>query len=267
LSVRRQCQLLNIHRSTAYRQPGGESADNDALMRLIDRQHLADPSAGVRRMALYLSQLTGKSINKKRVRRLMRKMRIEAVYPRARTTIPGGPSGIAPYLLKGMEIGHANQVWSMDITYIPMRRGFMYLFAVMDWYSRKILSWELSNTLDTAFCLKGLARAVVAYGCPEIVNTDQGCQFTSELWRDYLVQNGIRQSMDGRGRWVDNVVIERFWRTIKYEDIYLKSYETPVELESGVAEFIVHYNGHRPHQSLAGLRPDDVYSGKLKKAA
>jgi putative transposase len=236
-------------------------------MQQIDRQHLADPSAGVRRMALYLSQITGKNINEKRVRRLMRKMGIEAVYPRVRTTIAGGRSGIVPYLLKDMEIDHANQVWSMDITYIPMRRGFMYLFAVMDWYSRKILSWELSNTLDTAFCLSALQRAVAAYGCPEIANTDQGCQFTSELWRDYLVENGIRQSMDGRGRWVDNVVIERFWRTIKYEDIYLKSYENPVELETGVAEFIVHYNGNRPHQSLAGLRPDDVYSGQMKKAA
>jgi putative transposase len=251
----------------AYHQPRGESDENHALMRLIDRQHLDDPAAGVRRMRLYLREATGKNVSEKRIRRLMRKMGIEAVYPRARTTIPGGPSGIAPYLLKDMEIGHANQVWSMDITYIPMRRGFMYLFAVMDWYSRKILSWELSNTLDTDFCLKGLRRAVADYGRPEIVNTDQGCQFTSELWREYLVENGILQSMDGRGRWVDNVVIERFWRTIKYEDIYLKSYENPVELEKGVAEFIARYNDHRPHQSLAGLHPDDVYRGNMKKAA
>ena len=267
LSVRRQCKLLNIHRSTAYHQPRGENADNDALMHQIDRRHLADPSAGVRRMVLYLSEFTGRKINEKRVRRLMRKMGIEAVYPRVRTTIADGRSGLAPYLLKGMEIDHANQVWSMDITYIPMRRGFMYLFAVMDWYSRKILSWELSNTLDTDFCLKGLRRAVADYGRPEIVNTDQGCQFTSELWRQYLVENEILQSMDGRGRWVDNVVIERFWRTIKYEDIYLQSYENPVELEKGVAKFIAHYNDHRPHQALAGRHPDDVYGGNMKKAA
>jgi putative transposase len=205
LSVRRQCKLLNIHRSLLYYQPLGESDENLELMELIDRQHLDDPTAGVRRMASYLGRSTGENVCEKRVRRLMRKMGIEAVYPRKRTTIPGGPSGIAPYLLKGLEIDHANQAWSMDITYIPLRRGFMYLFAVMDWYSRKIMSWELSNTLDTDFCLKALRRAVAEYGRPEIVNTDQGCQFTADAWRDYLSRESIRQSMDGRGRWVDNV--------------------------------------------------------------
>jgi len=267
LSVRRQCKLLNIHRSLVYYEPLGESVESLELMELIDRQHLDDPSAGVRRMSLYLSKKVGRTICEKRVRRLMRKMGIEAVYPRKRTTIPGGPSGIVPYLLKGMEIGHANQVWSMDITYIPMRRGFMYLFAVMDWYSRKIMGWELSNTLDTDFCLKGLRRAVVEYGHPEIVNTDQGCQFTSADWRDYLKGESIQQSMDGRGRWVDNVVIERFWRTIKYEDIYLQSYENPLELEKGIGRFVARYNADRPHQSLDGYSPDAVYWGEMRWAA
>jgi putative transposase len=267
LSVRRQCKLLNIHRSLVYYEPVGESLENLGLMEEIDRQHLDDPSAGVRRMSLYLSRKTGETICEKRVRRLMRKMGIEAVYPRKRTTIPGGPSGVAPYLLRDMTIDHANQVWSMDITYIPMRRGFMYLFAVIDWYSRKVMSWELSNTLDTDFCLKGLRRAVAEYGHPEIVNTDQGCQFTSNDWGNYLKGENIRQSMDGRGRWVDNVMIERFWRTIKYEDIYLQSYENPLELEKGIGRFVERYNSDRPHQSLGGHSPDAVYSGGMSLAA
>ena len=268
LSVRRQCKLLNIHRSLVYYPSCGESAENLALMELLDRKHLEDPSAGVRRMSAYVQVITGKSANMKRVRRLMRKMGIEAVYPRPRTTIPGGASGVFPYLLKGLDINAANQVWSMDITYIPMRRGFMYLFAVIDWYSRKILSWELSNTLDVDFCLSGLRRAVVIYGAPEIINTDQGCQFTSSSWRDYIQKETTSLiSMDGRGRWVDNVMIERFWRTIKYEDIYLKSYENPLELERGIGQFVDRYNADRPHQSLNNRVPDTVYWSAMKKAA
>jgi len=195
-------------------------------------------------------------------------MAIVPVYPRKRTTIPGGPSGIFPYRLRDLIINHSNQVWCADITYIPMRRGFMYLFAIMDWYSRKILAWELSNTLDTDFCLKALKNAIQSSGvCPEIMNTDQGCQFTSHEWIDALSSKGITISMDGRGRWLDNVMIERFWRTIKYEDIYLKSYENAWELESGIKGFINRYNQRRPHQSLDQQTPENVYEGNFVNAA
>ena len=189
------------------------------MMAAIDRIHMQDPTAGTRRMNGYLLRQTGKPVARNRVRRLMRIMGVEAVYPRKRTTIPGGPSGIFPYLLKDMEIVQPNQVWAADITYIPMRKGFMFLFAIIDWYSRKIIGWELSNTLDLSFCLKCLKRSLRSYGSPQIINTDQGCHFTSEQWRECVQGAGIRMSMDGRGRWLDNVVIERFWRTIKYEDV------------------------------------------------
>ena len=191
---------------------------------------------------------------------------IEAIYPRKRTTIPGGPSGVYPYRLKDIEIAHPGQILCADITYIPMRRGYMYLFAIMDWYSRKIIDWELSNTLDTTFCLTCLRRALKLYGAPEIFTTDQGCQFTSEKWISCLKDADITNSMDGKGRWLDNVVIERFWRSIKYEDIYLKSYESPNELHKGNDLYISRYNSERPHQSLDNATPDEVYEGKRKLA-
>jgi len=250
-----------------YYELAGESLFNLALMKEIDRQHMIDPTAGTRRMKKYLKRLTDKKIGRKRVRRLMRLMGIEAIYPRKRTTIPGGPSGIFPYRLRGLEINRPNQVWCADITFIPMRRGFMYLFAIMDWYSRKVLTWELSNSLDTSFCLRALNRAVQAYGVPEIMNTDQGCQFTSDEWITCLKSNRITISMDGRGRWIDNVMIERFWRTIKYEDIYLKSYENGIELESGISSFIKRYNMFRPHSAHGEATPDEVYSEKMAVAA
>lgn len=218
-------------------------------------------------MQSYLKRLTGEPISRKRVQRLQRLMGIEVIYPRKRTTLPGGPSGIFPYRLKGLDICRANQVWCADISYIPMKRGFMYLFAIMDWHSRKILSWELSNSLETTFCLNALQRAICRYGKPEILNTDQGCQFTSEEWINSLQTHQICISMDGKGRWLDNVMIERFWRTIKYEDIYLKSYENGAELEKGVSAFIERYNMLRPHASLGGATPDEVYSEKIAMAA
>lgn len=202
-----------------YYELTGESEENRALMKEMDRLYLEDPTAGSRRMSDYLERLTGQEVNRKRTSRLMRVMGLEAIYPRQRTTIPGGPSGIFPYLLKELEINRPDQVWSADITYIPMRRGYLYLFAIIDWYSRKIIDWELSNTLDTTFCLNCLQRAVRHSGIPEIINTDQGCQFTSGQWSEYVQKTGARISMDGRGRWLDNVAIERFWRSIKYEDI------------------------------------------------
>jgi len=197
----------------------------------------------------------------------MKLMGVEAVYPRKRTTIPGGPAGIYPYRLKGLTIDRPNQVWCADITFIPMRRGFMYLFAIMDWYSRKIIAWELSNTLDTGFCLTTLNRALKTSGTPEIFNTDQGCQFTSEEWRNALDGAGIVISMDGRGRWIDNVMIERFWRSIKYEDIYLKSYENGLELKDGIHAYITRYNHYRPHESLGDATPDEIYNEKATLAA
>ena len=250
-----------------YYQLSVESNENIKIMARIDRLHLVDPSAGSRRMSKYLRRVTGKNIGRERVRRLMRVMGVEAVYPRKRTTIPGGPSGIFPYRLKGLDINRPNQVVCADITYIPMRRGFMYLFAIMDWYSRKVIDWELSTTLDTAFCIRCLKRAIKTSGTPEIMNTDQGCQFTSDDWRVCLEDANIVISMDGKRRWIDNVVIERFWRSIKYEDIYLKSYENPRELEKGIGAYILRYNNFRPHQSLSDATPNEVYSKKVLLAA
>jgi putative transposase len=233
----------------------------------MDELYLEDPSAGSRRMSSYLRRQTGRATNRKRAKRLMRVMGIEAIYPRKRTTIPGGPSGIYPYRLRGLSITHPNQVWCADITFIPMRRGYMYLFAIMDWHSRKVIDWELSNTLDLSFCLDCLKGAIRHHGIPEIMNTDQGCQFTSEQWTSFLKDNGIIISMDGKGRWLDNVVIERFWRSIKYEDIYLKSYETAGDLSKGIKAYIIRYNQYRPHQSLKEATPDEIYSGEMKIAA
>ena len=266
LSIRRQCRLLHIHRSMIYYDLSEETVENLGLMRKMDQLHLEDPSAGSRRISSYLRRQTGKATNRKRVRRLMRVMGIEAIYPRKRTTIPGGPSGIYPYRLKGLNITHPNQVWSVDITFIPMRRGYMYLFAIIDWYSRKIIDWELSNTLDLTFCLDCLKRAVQHSGTPEIMNSDQGSQFTSEQWISYLKKKEIIISMDGKGRWLDNVAIERFWRSIKYEDIYLKSYETVRDLARGIKSYILRYNQYRPHQSLNEATPEEIYSGTMKIA-
>lgn len=268
LSIRRQCEMLDISRSLLYYLPKGEPEENLRIMREIDELHLEDATDGSRRMRNYLRRRGWPNIGRGRVKRLMRLMGIDAVYPRKRTTIPGGPSGIYPYRLRGLKIDRPNQVWCADITYIPMARGFMYLFAVMDWHSRKVLAWELSNTLDTGFCLRALNKAVAATGTvPEILNTDQGCQFTSDEWIARLKELGITISMDGKGRWLDNVVIERFWRSIKYEDIYLKSYENGWELERGIEAYMMRYNFRRPHQSLEDATPEEVYTGAVKLAA
>jgi len=268
VSVRRQCELLKISRSLIYYLPQGESEENLQIMREIDVLHMEDAAAGSRRMRAYLRRQGYPKISRGRVKRLMLLMGLEAVYPRKRTTIPGGPSGIHPYKLRGLKINRPNQVWSADITYIPMARGFMYLFAIIDWYSRKVLAWELSNTLDTTFCLRTLNRAVEITGTiPDIFNTDQGCQFTSDEWIGRLKELNISISMDGKGRWLDNVVIERFWRSIKYDDIYMKSYENGRELERGIEEYIMRYNFKRPHQSLEDATPEEVYRGAVKLAA
>lgn len=268
ISLRRQCQLLDIPRSLLNYVPKGESEENLGIMRIMDKLHLKDATAGSRRMRDYLRRKGWPKMSRTRAKRLMHLMGLEAVYPRKRTTIPGGPSGIFPYLLRDLKITRVHQVWAADITYIPMARGFMYLFAVIDWHSRRVLSWELSNTLDTGFCLRGLQRAVELTGAvPEILNTDQGCQFTSTEWTGRLKELGISISMDGRGCWLDNVIIERFWRSIKYEDIYLRSYENGWELERGIKSYMMHYNYDRPHQSLEGATPEEVYTGMAVLAA
>jgi putative transposase len=257
LSLRRQCQLLGLNRSTWYYQPAGESADNLQLMRLIDEQYLRTPFYGWPRMSAYLRR-AGYEVNHKRVQRLMHKMGLQAIYPKPKTSLTGKGHTIYPYLLRGLEIVRPNQVWSTDITYVPMRQGFMYLVAVMDWFSRYVLTWQLSNTLDNYFCLEALQQALQK-GQPEIFNTDQGAQFTADAYTDCLVRTGIQISMDGRGRALDNIFIERLWRSVKYEDIYLKDYAAVPELEAGLAGYFRFYNDERPHQSLDYRTPAEVH--------
>ena len=258
LSIRRQCQLLDLNRATLYWPPTGESALNLALMRLIDREYTRAPFYGYRRMTARLNNAHGYAVNPKRVARLMAKMGLQAVYPRPRTSLPDPQHKKYPYLLRGLDIERPNQVWAADITYLPLPQGFMYLVAVMDWFSRFVLAWQLSNTLDGAFCLTALRRAL-RDGQPDIFNTDQGVQFTAQAFTDELEAASIRVSMDGRGRFFDNIFIERLWRTVKYEDIYLKGYETVPALAAGLDDYFQLYNYERPHQSLGYRTPADVH--------
>jgi putative transposase len=268
LSVVRQCELVSISRSGFYYPPAGETPLNLALMRLIDVQFLETPWYGSRQMARHLRR-EGYTVGRKRVRRLMAKMGLAPIYQRPRTTIPHPEHRIYPYLLREMVIDQPNQVWCADITYIPMRRGFMYLVAVMDWSTRKVLSWRVSNTMDVEFCIEALEEALARFGRPDIFNTDQGSQFTSPRFTSVLQQAGVRISMDGRGRWMDNVFIERLWRSLKYESIYLHAFETGSELRAGLTFWIGYYNARRPHSTLAGCTPDEAYraTGMAKLAA
>ena len=259
LSIRRQCEVLELNRSSWYREPVGESAENLTLMRLIDEQYLRTPFYGSRNMAFWLTQ-QGYAVNRKRVQRLMRTMGLEAIYPRPSTTRRCLEHRIYPYLLRDVAILRPNQVWSTDITYIPLARGYGYLTAVLDWYSRYVLSWELSRTLDGAFCLDALEQAL-AVGSPEIFNTDQGSQFTSQAFTGRLERAGIAISMDGRGRALDNVFVERLWRSVKYEDVYLKEYPTWESLTAGLRSYFKFYCHERPHQSLGNRTPAAVYHG------
>ena len=258
LSVARQCELVSISRSSFYYQPVGETAENLALMRLIDAQFLEAPWYGSRQMARHLRR-DGHEVGRKRVRRLMAVMGLAPIYQRPRTTVPNPEHRIWPYLLRGMVIDRPNQVWCTDLTYIPMRRGFLYLVAVMDWATRKVLSWRVSNTMDVEFCVEALEEALARFGHPEIFNSDQGSQFTSLAFTGVLQQAGVRISMDGRGRWMDNVFIERLWRSLKYECIYLHAFETGSELRAGLSNWISYYNARRPHSTLAGRTPDEAY--------
>jgi putative transposase len=257
LSIRRQCQLVGLNRSTFYYRPVGESDLNLHLMRLIDKQYTKTPFYGWPRMTAHLRR-QGYAINHKRVRRLMRTMGLQAIYPKRRTSKAARGHKVYPYLLRKRRITRPNQVWSADITYIPMLRGFMYLVAVIDWYSRYVLAWQLSNTLDGRFCLEALERAL-AQGQPDIFNTDQGAQFTALAFTSRLEAAGIRISMDGRGRALDNVFVERLWRTVKYEHVYLHEYERVPELEKGLHEYFSFYNHERLHQSLSYQTPVEVH--------
>lgn len=267
LSVRRQCALLGADRGRVYRPERGLRAEDLDLMRWMDEVGLEDPTAGARRCRDLL-RLKGQRISRKRLQRLRRIMGIEAVRPRRTLSRPEAGAQRFAYLLRGLEIVRPNQVWCADITYLPMRGGFMYLTAILDWYSRKVLGWRLSNTLDTQSCLAALAMALANTGCrPEIFNTDQGCQFTSTEWIGRLNELGIRISMDGKGCWRDNIVVERFWWSLKHEDVYLRDYATVPALETGVDAYIRRYNTWRPHQALGGITPQMAYEGKLAHVA
>jgi putative transposase len=258
LSIVRQCELVSISRSGFYDRPAGETPLNLALMRLIDVQFLETPWYGSRQMARHLRR-EGYTVGRKRVRRLMARMGLAPIYQQPRTTVPHPEHRVYPYLLRDLVIERPNQVWCADLTYIPMRRGFLYLVAVMDWATRKVLSWRVSNTMDVEFCLEALEEALARFGKPEIFNTDQGSQFTSPRFTGVLQEAGIRISMHGRGRWLDNVFIERLWRSLKYECVYLHAFETGSELRAGLARWIGYYNAQRPHSTLAGRTPDEAY--------
>lgn len=256
----RQCELAGVSRATVYAQRAPKpTSDLDLeLLRLIDEQYTRRPFYGSRKMVSFL-ETRGHWVNRKRVQRLMRILGLAGMAPGPNTSRPHPQHKVYPYLLRGVVVKRPNQVWSTDITYIRLAHGFVYLVAVIDWYSRKVLSWRISNTLDTMFCADCLEEALQRYGNPEIFNTDQGCQFTSESFTGVLKKHGIAISMDGRGRALDNIFVERLWRSVKYEDVYLKGYATAMELMIGLTEYFVFYNDERPHQSLGNLTPDTVY--------
>jgi putative transposase len=257
LSVLRQCDLIGLPRSSLYYRAQGEDAYNQQLMRWIDHQYTATPFFGVRRMTALLRR-EGHAVNEKRVRRLMRLMGLETIYPKPRTSLKNPGDSVYPYLLKGLTIDHPDQVWATDITYVPLRRGWVYVTAVMDWFSRYVLAWELSTTLDNTFCIQALKRAL-GLGVPEIFNSDQGSQFTSAAFTGVLKGAGVRISMDGVGRAYDNIFVERLWRSFKYEEVYLHDYGMVLEARHGIGDWFEFYNHHRPHQALDYRTPGEVY--------
>jgi putative transposase len=257
LSLVRQCSLLRVSRSSLYYQPAPASAEDLKLMALLDRQYLKTPFYGSRKMTAWL-RAQGYRVNRKRVRRLMQTMGLQAIYRRPNTSKPTPGHQVYPYLLKGLEINRANQVWTADITYLPMARGFLYLVAIMDWHSRYVLAWRLSNTMEVNFCLEALEEAL-SKGSPEIFNTDQGSQFTSDAFIGMLLGQGIQVSMDGKGRYTDNIFVERLWRSIKYEEVYLKAYQNGTEARAGIGSYLEFYNGERPHQALGYRTPGEVF--------
>tara|TARA_B100000614_G_scaffold101443_1_gene91135 strand:+ start:589 stop:1413 length:825 start_codon:yes stop_codon:yes gene_type:complete len=258
LPVTRQCALLDLPRSTFYHAPKPVSDEELGLMALIDRCHLKHPFYGSRRIRDWLED-RGHRVNRKRVQRLMRTMGLVVQYPKRNLSLADQAHKVYPYRLRNLVINRPNQVWATDITYIPMARGFVYLAAIMDWHSRKVLSWRVSNTLDASFCIDALEEAIETYGAPEIFNTDQGSQFTSEDFTGVLKRHGIQISMDGKGRWVDNVFVERLWRSVKYEEVYLKAYDSLGTAKASLGRYFAFYNTERRHQSLDRRTPDSVY--------
>ena len=255
-----QCRLLRVARSTLYYRPVPVSADDLAVMRRMDELHLAWPFYGSRRMAAVLRR-EGRAVNRKRAKRLMKVMAIEAIYQKPNTSKGHPDHKVYPYLLRGLPIDRPNQVWCADITYIPMAKGFVYLVAVMDWFSRRVLSWRVSITMETDFCVEALAEAIERYGQPEIFNSDQGVQFTSAAFVDELSDRGVRISMDGKGRYLDNIFIERLWRSLKYEEVYIKAYGSVAEARRSLGEWLAFYNDERPHQSLDYRTPREIFEG------
>jgi putative transposase len=257
LSVRRQCGLLGLSRSSLYYQPAAETAENLRLMRLLDEEYTRHPFYGSRRLTAWLIE-QGEEVKRKRVQRLLRLMGLEAIYPKPHLSLAARQHKVYPYLLRNVSIDRPDQVWSADITYVPLAAGFMYLAATIDWYSRYVLAWRLSNTLDGSFCLDMLQEALSG-GRPEVFNTDQGVQFTAEAWTSRLERAGVAVSMDGKGRCLDNVFVERLWRSVKYEDIYLKGYEAVPPLQAGLRAYWAFYNEERLHQALDYRTPAQVY--------
>ncbi len=268
LPVIRQCKLVELSRSTAYYSPGQESEENLAVMKEIDRLYMERPTSGSRTIKSKL-QAKGVCIARSRVVRLMRFMGLRAIYPKRRTSSPGEGHKIYPYLLRTLKVTRPGQVYAADITYIPMAKGFLYLAAVIDWHSRKVLAHRLSNTMDAAFCVEAAEEAIVRYGAPEVFNTDQGAQFTSEAFTGALKAHGVRISMDGKGRWLDNAYVERLWRSFKQEEVYRRAYDTVAEARKGIADYLRYFNEERPHQGLDNRTPDDVFYKRkpLPKAA
>ncbi len=262
--MRRQCELLGLARSSLYYGPAGESAEDLRLMRLIDREYTTHPFLGSRRLTRWLIE-RGEAVNRKRVQRLMRRMGLEAIYPKPKLSAAGPGHRIYPYLLRGVKVERPDQVWSTDITYVPLASGFMYLAAVIDWFSRYVIAWRLSNTPDGSFCLEMLEEAL-GRGRPEVFNTDQGVQFTAAAWTGRLESAGVAVSMDGRGRCLDNVFVERLWRSVKYEDIYLWRYEGVPELQRGLGRYFPYYNEERLHQALEYRTPGMVYRAGRRSA-
>jgi putative transposase len=260
LSIADQCRLLGLPRSTFYYREKPEDPDDLRLMLEIDKIHLERPFFGSRKIHVELVR-RGFHIGRGKVRRLMRRMGLEAIYRKPRTSLAKAGNHVYPFLLNSIEIGRPNQAWAADITYLPMAQGFAYLMAIIDLHSRKVMAWRLSNTLETAFCLEALEEAVHRFGPPEIFNTDQGCQFTSDIFTSALKAHNVLISMDGKGRWIDNVFIERLWRSIKYEEVYLKAYQNLREARRSLEDYLNFYNQNRPHQHLDYQTPDEVYLG------
>ena len=265
-STRRQCELLGVNRSSVYYEPVGVAADDLELMRYIDELHLKRPFYGSRRVSAAL-RAEGRTVNRKRVQRLMQHMGLEGLAPKPKTSAPGPEKVHFPYLLRDLTIERVNEVWAADITYIPMSRGFGYLVAIMDWVSRRVLAWRLSNTMDPQFCLAALEEALSRFQAPRIFNTDQGAQFTASAWTTALLDRGVKVSMDGKGRWMDNVFVERLWRSLKYEEIYLHAYDDLSDAHRGIRDWFAFYNGERPHAALGYQTPASFYDLMAKKAA